>query len=534
MDDRKFHQLVEANVDAMMVIDRQGLVLFANPAAEKMFNRSAAEMQGQPFGHPVNTDTDMEIDLLPHRQPPLSVEMRASAITWEGQPALLASLRDISARKKDLERLHHQATHDALTGLPNRTAFDRYLQGAIKRAERHGRLVAVLFLDLDGFKKVNDTFGHVVGDQLLHQVASRIKKDLRADDILARLGGDEFTIGLEGLESPDSAAVVADKILHHLRLPFELGEERAVKISTSIGISLYPENGTDPLRLLQCADRAMYAAKNAGRNTLRFFGNNLNRRARINRLKEERLHQAIERQEFDIFFQPRFALHSGKIMAAEALLRWRGHASGWRRPASLIKVAAEAGLIQQLSDWSLTRACRAAISLRDQKTPLPVVVNLAPQQLDNINLGKQIMAILERTGLPGNYLHLELPASFLALHEQQTLRLIRELREIDVKPLLDDFGADQFNIRSLATTGLDQVTLDRACLRGVPREPHPTRALRGLLALLRELSTLSVVVKGVENAEQFQFLQSLENEIQIQGFHLAAPMTLADLQRLLH
>lgn len=533
-EESNFRHLIEANSDAMMVIDSQGLVRFANPAAEKMFNRSAVEMLDQPFGYPVSTDTDMEIDLLPHHQPPLTAEMRATDTTWEDQPALLASLRDITARKKDLERLHHQATHDALTGLPNRTAFDRYLQRAIKRAQRQGQLVAVLFLDLDGFKKINDTFGHVVGDQLLHQVAHRIKKELRAADILARLGGDEFTICLEGLESPDGAAVAADKILHHLRRPFDLGEDQAIRISTSIGISLYPENGTTPLELLQCADRAMYEAKNAGRNTLRFFGNRLNRRTRISRLKEERLGLAMERRELSMLFQPRFALSSGKIVAAEALLRWREHTTGWRRPASLIKVASESGLIQQLSDWALTRACRAAIELRNGEVPLPMVVNLAPQQFDNINLCEQVKATLERTGLPGGFLHLEIPTSFFARHERQALRLIRELREIGVKPLLDDFGADHFSILSLAAAGLDQVTLARACLDGVPQEGHPTQAMRGLLALLRELSPLHAVVKGVESAEQFQFLSSLDNNLQMQGFHLAAPMTFANLQKLLH
>lgn len=523
--DTQFRHLIEANADAMVVIDQLGRVRFMNPAAEKLFNLPAAVMLGQHFGFPVNRSTPTELDLLPDRRDPLVAEMRVSDINWEGESAMLASLRDITAHKKARTQLQYRASHDALTGLPNRPAFHDYLHQSLIRSRRHGRLVGILFLDLDGFKEVNDSHGHEAGDQLLRQVADRVRETLRKGDFLARLGGDEFTVCLEDIKSPEGAAKAADKVLQSLHKPFDLGLGRMVTISTSIGISIYPNNGRDAATLLQCADRAMYEAKKAGRDTARFFGNRLNMRVSLHGHMEEKLRRAIERQEFKMLFQPRLAPADGnRITAVEALLRWGDHTAGWRRTERFIKIAEYTGQIEELGGWALEQACRQAAWWAEKGYSLPVVVNLSLQQLNTPGITERLETALAQTGLPPASLRLEIPSSFLVWRKEKALSRLAELRRTGVELILDDFACGNLEVYTLLASGIRHLTLERNCLVGVPRNKTAISIIRGLLAMLRDLGQFTTVIKGVETAEQREFLLDIAPDLHLQGFHLAKPM----------
>lgn len=417
------------------------------------------------------------------------------------------------------EKLHRLAYVDTVTQLPNRNVFNQRLHQILARVHRrHGRL-ALLFLDLDNFKFINDTFGHPVGDQLLLAVTQRLSDTLRENDLLCRLGGDEFAVILEDIDDQRSAAETARRLLDTLEPPFNL-ESREIYASTSIGISLYPEDGIDMQSLLKNADSAMYHAKEQGRNNFQFFSQELNRRTARRLFLETGLRRALERGEFQLAYQPIVSLESGAIAAVEALLRWQTP-SGPIGPDEFIPVAEENGMILPISQWVLRRACEQLMAWRRLGfTELDIAVNLSGRQFRDPNLVAQIAAILAETGLPPRCLWLEITET--TLMAEATLQALDKLTRLGIRFAVDDFGTGYSSLSYLKKLPIAKLKIDRGFVRDIPEDPDDIAITEAILAMARSLR-LETVAEGVETAEQMEFLRRNGCDA-VQGYYISRPI----------
>ncbi len=440
---------------------------------------------------------------------------------------------DMSDRKILISRLEYLASYDQLTGLPNRILFRDRLDRALGRARRNGGRVGLLFLDLDGFKLVNDTLGHTLGDQLLQEVAARFRQILREGDSVARLSGDEFTIVLSDLGEANDAGIVAQKVLDSLAEPFHIdGQE--VFTSASIGIAVFPEDGADAEELVKHADTAMYRAKDQGKNTHQFFTAEMNRQARERRALEGALRRAIEQGELSVHYQPRVELERGRITGVEALVRWQHPEWGMVPPGRFIPVAEECGLIQALGDWVLWEACRQAGEWRRQGWDLKMAVNLSPRQLQQEKLVATIRIVLAETGLEPTALELEITEGTLMANVGDHLVKLRALKEMGVHIAIDDFGTAYSSLNYLKQLPVDCLKIDQSFVRDIVAGAGSGRndaIIRAIVAIARSLG-LKVVGEGVETAEQMRFLRSLHCD-EVQGYLFSRPLPPEDLQPLL-
>ena len=435
---------------------------------------------------------------------------------------------DISLIKETEEQLHHLAHHDPLTGLPNRLLLNARLEHSVQLAHREGTNVAVLFLDLDHFKKVNDSLGHLVGDQLLQHVAKRLLESLREEDTVARLGGDELAIVLGSLHGGTRhAATAAQEVLDKLSEPFEL-EGRDVFVSASIGISLYPQDGRDVPALLKNADTAMYMAKGGGRNAYHFYSEDLTIKACESLSLETDLYRALEREELLLHFQPQVSLQSGCIVGVEALVRWQHPEIGLLPPGKFIPLAEANGLIEAMGIWILRTACAQAKAWQnDGLTPFRIAVNLSERQLRNTDIAHEVRDILEETGLDPCYLELELTESSVMKNAQQALKALNLLREIGVNIAIDDFGTGYSSLSYLKLFPVDRLKIDRSFVRDIPHDANDVAIASAIVTLGHSLN-LSVVAEGIETQAQRELLTSIGCD-EMQGFLYSAPRTASEL-----
>lgn len=438
---------------------------------------------------------------------------------------------DISRIKESEEQLHHLAHHDALTGLPNRLLLSARLEHSLQNARREGTNVAVLFMDLDNFKKVNDSLGHSVGDRLLQLVADRLLGSVREEDTVARLGGDELTVVLGSLHDAQYPATVAQKILDELVEPFEL-EGQDVFVSASIGISIYPRDGRDIATLLKNADAAMYIAKSEGRNGYHFFSKELTARAGKSLALETKLHHALEREELRLHYQPQVSLQSGKIVGVEALIRWQHPEIGMVSPAMFIPLAEENGLIGAIGKWVLQTACAQAKAWQDEGlTPFRIAVNLSGKQLGQTDIIQEVRDVLEDTGLDPSYLELELKESTVMKQAEQAAKTLYALRELGTTIAIDDFGTGCSSLSYLKRFSVDRLKIDRSFVRDIPQNANDVTLAKAIVALGHSFN-LSVVAEGVETEAQRELLTSVGCD-EMQGFLYSAPRTASELVSLL-
>jgi diguanylate cyclase (GGDEF)-like protein len=449
---------------------------------------------------------------------------------------LLQSRRRESANKiAHAERIEYLAYHDGLSGLPNRSLFSKLLGRDIKLARRQRRALAVLFLDLDRFKQINDTLGHEAGDQLLQEVARRLQSSLRDSDTVARLGGDEFVVLLPDLESGQYAALVAQKILAVLAEPFLLiGQE--LRITASVGICTYPEDGEDEQTLTKHADVAMYQAKAEGKNNFQFYSDKLNANSLERLTLESSLRHALERQEFLLYYQAKRDISSGRITGMEALLRWQHPDLGTVAPMAFIPVAEETGLIVTIGQWVLRTACLQNMEWQKQGVPaLRMAVNLTARQFSDDNLLHDIAAILGETGMPPQLLELEITESLLIHDVDKTLRIMTGLKAMGIKIAVDDFGTCYSTLSSLRHFPLDTIKIDRSFIRDVGASGDPAADKRNLadaiIAMGRSLS-LTVVAQGVETKDQADYLRVHACD-EVQGFYFNKPLPTEQVTELL-
>ncbi|MDC4203907.1 MAG: EAL domain-containing protein [Candidatus Manganitrophus sp.] len=448
----------------------------------------------------------------------------------DGEPVgRVWSFRDVTDWKRAEERLIELAHFDQLTGLPNRTLFQDRLRQALPQASRNGKLVALLFLDLDRFKLVNDSLGHTVGDLLLKEAAGRLTRCVRKSDTVARLGGDEFIVILTNITSVHDAAKVAQKILDDFSRPFGLqGPE--LFVTPSIGITLYPFDGDDIDLLLKNADTAMYRAKQMGRNNYQFYSAEMNTATIAQLTLESSLRYALKREEFLIHYQPQVDLKTGRITSVEALLRWQHPSLGLVSPQEFIPIAEETGLIVPIGEWVLRTACAQAAAWQKANLPLMhMVVNLSIRQFKQPQLIETVERILGETGLSARHLGLELTESMLMENEERTVATLTQLNKLGIQISIDDFGTGYSSLRYLKCFPIHILKIDQSFVREIETNATDAAIVTSIIALARNLG-LRVVAEGVESAAQLKFLRANGCD-GMQGYYFSKPLSSEALEK---
>ncbi len=433
------------------------------------------------------------------------------------------------------KRLHHMAYFDNLTGLPNRTFFQEHLQIMIALAQRHQQKLGVLFLDIGGFKRINDTLGHHLGDQVLHEASNRLRKCLRTSDVLsrmdgspqdnillARLGGDKFTVLLSSIERDEDAATVGERIRKSIAEPFVIGEHE-LYMTTSIGISIFPVDGENALDLLKNADLAMHHASRAGGNSYQYFSVNMNEAAIRRLVLDNHLHKAIERNELELHYQPQLDLSTGEYLGVEALLRWNCHELGRISPAEFIPLAEDNSLIIRIGEWVLRTACIQAKSWHDQGLILGrMAVNVSGKQLLHKVFPSLVAKILTETGLEPNALELEVTESALIFDEGVILEVLQSLKKIGVQLSIDDFGTGYSSLSRLMNFPIDCLKIDQSFIRDLEQNPAKAAIVVAIIEMAKGMN-MSVIAEGVETPGQLDFIKNRQCK-EAQGYLLCRPL----------
>lgn len=429
---------------------------------------------------------------------------------------------DITERKKEEERIQYLANYDVLTGLPNRYLLGDRLENALNMAQRHETKLAVLFIDLDHFKNVNDSLGHDVGDELLKTVSQRLKSCLRRSDTIARQGGDEFIALLGDLNSEDEVTFVAEKMIESLRGEFKVGEHQ-LSASLSIGVSVYPDDGDSAVQLLRNADLAMYRAKDAGRNQFQYYEASMNVKALKRMQLENDLRNAISKGQLMLYYQPKVKTLTGEVVGMEALLRWSHPQQGFISPAEFIPVAEESGLINEIGDWVLRQAALQQRIWQSQGYQIvPVAVNLSARQFGQKGVVEKIQAILRDVGIPPHYIELELTESLLMDMGQNSLAVMNQLSEAGFDLALDDFGTGYSSLSRLKLLPVKSLKIDQSFVRDIASDEND-EAIVNATAVLAHALEMKVIAEGVETQEQLDFIRDLMCE-EYQGYLFSRPL----------
>jgi diguanylate cyclase (GGDEF)-like protein/PAS domain S-box-containing protein len=441
----------------------------------------------------------------------------------EGQAAgVVIVFRDVSSTQTMAVQMAHSAHHDFLTGLPNRKLLNDRVSQAILLASRTMKKVAVLFLDLDGFKHINDSLGHSIGDRVLQSVAKRLVGSVRDSDTVSRQGGDEFIVLLSEVEGLESAATTVKRLLQVGTEPHAI-DQHDLHVSACIGVSIYPDDGLDVETLIKNADTAMYQAKENGRQSYQFFKPAMNVRAVERQSIEGSLRRALERQEFAVHYQPKINLSTGEISGAEALLRWTHPTRGIVSPAQFIPVAEDCGLILPIGNWVLREACKQARTWMEAGLPLGAMgVNISAVEFRNEGFLDGVFAILKDTGLDPKFLELELTESVLMKHPESTASILQALRAEGVRVAVDDFGTGYSSLSYLQKFSIDALKIDQSFVRRITTAPDETTIVTAVISMARSLK-LRVVAEGVETVKELEFLQAHQCD-EAQGYYFSRPV----------
>lgn len=430
--------------------------------------------------------------------------------------------RDVTERKKQEEKIQYMATHDDLTGLPNRLMFSQLLNHAILSAKRNNRKLAVLFIDLDRFKIINDSLGHEAGDQLLQEIAGRFRHALRAMDVVARMGGDEFVVMIEEIESQSAAATVAYKLMSAAIKPFTIMSQEC-RVTASIGISIYPEHGEDEQTLIKNADIAMYSAKEEGKNNYQFYSKELKIKSVEKLSIETQLRFALEREELSLAYQAKLDFKTDAITGVEALLRWNNPYLGEITPTQFIPVAEETGLIVPIGRWVMKTACAQNVAWQKQGLPpVCIAVNLSYRQLVDENLIEDIKTALKESGLAPELLELEITESMVMHNPARMIAILAGIKSLGVHLAIDDFGTGYSSLAQVKNFPVDTLKLDRSFVRNLPECSEDKAIAEAILSMGKTLS-LRVVAEGVETKEQMTYLRGHSCD-EMQGFYFSRPI----------
>jgi diguanylate cyclase (GGDEF)-like protein/PAS domain S-box-containing protein len=539
-----YESILRAAGDGVMGVAQDGTVLFANPAALHALGRTSADLIGQHFKlfYPERADGtrgDASSLMLgcwntrdKHRVEEdyfVRADGQSFPVTYSCSPVAgqfdgsVLIFQDITLRKALENKLRQQVITDALTGLYNRNGFKEAFQISIDRARRNRKRVALMFIDLDFFKRINDTLGHDVGDDLLQAVAIRLRESVRSYDVVSRIGGDEFTVILDEINDDGGAAIVADKILFALRRPFSVNGAIDLTVGASIGIAMYPECGADTDVLMQAADVAMYQAKGKGRNLYQFYLPEMNARARARLILEQSLRGAVEHDQFELYYQPQVNLANGRVVGFEALLRWERQNDENVMPGTFVPMLEETGLIVPMGDWVFSAGCRQrqewSSLLADDCT---VAVNLSSRQFTDKNLISAIHRALDSVGLPPHQLEIELTESMLMLNTEYTHGVLRAMKNMGLRLAIDDFGTGYSSLAYLKHFALDFLKIDKHFIENLTTSTKDAAITTSIIQLGHNLG-LGVIAEGVETVEQMNLLQELGCDY-VQGYYFGRPL----------
>ncbi|HQM86803.1 MAG TPA: EAL domain-containing protein, partial [Methylotenera sp.] len=508
--------------EGMMVMDANANILSINKSFTAITGFNQQEVFGtvpkalqvterEAWRH-LQLDGQWRAELLNHRKNGEAYQERLTVNAVKNQQDetiyYVGVFADITEAKHSQNRLHELVNHDPLTGLPNRRLFNELLEHAIKRAEREHHQIALLFVDLDRFKAINDSLGHQVGDKLLYEVSKRIHHAMRDSDIVARLGGDEFLVMMDMIKHPQDAALIAQKIIYALQVEFFI-DGKEIFIGASVGISIFPKDGSDVDSLIKAADIAMYQVKNRGKNNHCFYSEDLSKNAVERFTIESQLRHALERNQFEMYYQPQISLLTGDIIGAEALIRWRHPDLGLVSPARFIPIAEETGLIVQIGEWVLRQAALQAIQwINDGYTMQWVSVNVSGVQIMRSNFYDTVYGILIETNCNPNILELEITESTVMQNTEFVIDTFNNIKQLGVRVAIDDFGTGYSSLSNLKRLPLDKIKIDQSFVRGLPDDLDDAAITNTINAMACSLG-FTVIAEGVETLAQATFLKNM-------------------------
>ena len=551
--ERRYHSLFENAIEGIFRTTPDGQYLDANPALARIYGfatpqeliESLKDIRAQLYVDPERREEFMRIvkargsisgfesQVYRKNGDAIWISENARAVFDDGGSVLYyeGTVEDITERHLYQARIEQQANYDTLTGLANRSLLNDRLQQAILTAASYGTRLAVVFVDLDRFKLINDSLGHHVGDELLRVMAERFRSCVREFDTVARLGGDEFVLLVNGHGGADSVATVMERMLATISRPWR-SEQGDFEVTCSVGVALYPDDGSDAATLLKHADSAMYRAKEHGRNNFQFFTDDLNAMMKERLLLESNLRRALEREQFELHYQPRIELASGRMVACEALLRWQLHGLGTIPPSRFIPVAEETGLIGPIGRWVLETACTQAQSWRALGLPpCAVSVNVSPRQFRGDDLVATIADVLAQTGLDPRLLEIELTETMVMQDGERMIDMLHAIKRLGVQIAVDDFGTGYSSLSYLKRFPVDRLKVDRSFVKDIATDTDSAAIVKTIVALGHNLG-LKVVAEGVETDEQIAFL-SLNGCDELQGYHFSKPVSAWRLRKLL-
>ncbi|GIO04019.1 hypothetical protein J31TS6_00470 [Brevibacillus reuszeri] len=547
--EEKYRIIAENTSDIISMIDRNGDFLYLSPAHKSVWAHDVPDEEiRNMLDWIADEDRDNFLYAIEHtfssrkeymvecrlntkRDKPIWTETKLNPIVDEHDnvTCLIQVTRDITERKQSEELIHYLAYHDALTELPNRRMYVQHLGKEIMQAKRFHSNMAVLFLDLDRFKDVNDSFGHDVGDLLLIEAAKRLKSCVKPGDMVGRLGGDEFTVLISNLTEREEAAAVAEQIMQVMQQPFHLNGQ-AFNISSSIGISLFPQDGDNAEDLLKRADTALYTVKSRGRNGFDFFDPSMEAKSLERILMENELRKAIEQEHFQIYYQPKMDIKTGTLTGMEALVRWVHPELGIIPPNRFIPIAEESGMIIPLGEWILKESCRQNKRWHDQGYELKVSVNLSVRQIYQKDLLDMIKATLEETQLEPEWLELEITESIFVKMDEATV-VLQQIREIGIHISIDDFGTGYSSFSYIKSLPVDTIKIDASFIRDVHHNQESQAIVKAIVTIADSLN-MKVVAEGIELNDQVAALQ--ENGCgHGQGYLFSRPLATADFEQFL-
>jgi len=538
----RFRVLTESSLDLISVIEPDGTLRYQSAALRSLLGYDPADVVGRNVFELVHRDDADHFRaalrrIVDTRQSsgPIELRFRHRDGGWRIFEALgtncldnphirgvVFNSRDVTDRKAIQQRIQHLAYHDNLTGLPNRSLLQDRLGHAIARAERARRKVAVLFIDLDNFKNINDTLGHDVGDELLRQVSRRLSECVRIEDTIARQGGDEFIVLLDSLEDGRAASLVAQKVLNALRPPFPLGASDQ-HVSASVGIALYPDDGRDAQTLMKNADTAMFHGKSQGKNTYQYFTSQMNVAVKRRMTLESALRRAVMQRDFVLHYQPEINLETGEVVAVEALVRWKTEDSGVVMPGDFIPLAEETGLINDIGEWVLREGCRQAKEWQEQGLPpRRMAVNLSARQFTDRGFLDMVTRVLADTRLDPACLELEITESQVMRQTEGVITLLNRLSRMGVQLAIDDFGTGYSSLSYLKRLPIQKLKIDQSFIRDITVDPNDTAIVVAIINMARSLD-LETIAEGVETAGQLALLRAKGCRIG-QGYYFSAPL----------
>ena len=547
------NSIVNTAADGILVINEEGLLEFVNPAVERMFGWKPLELIGRtidclmPERHQnfhqqlvaelggldasPSTGVGREVKARRKNASVFSIELTFGAMRIEGRTKYVGIMRDITERKCAEERIRHLAHYDELTGLPNRVHFSQLLEQALSESKFSKKQVAVLFIDLDRFKLINDSLSHESGDAVLRQVAKRLAEALPKRATIARFGGDEFAVLMRECNMPTEPAETAQKLLVAMAQPL-LVEDQDYHLTASIGISAYPGDGENAQTILKHSDMAMYRAKQHGKNNYQFYSSQMNLHSFERLVLERFLRHALEQDEFEVYYQPKIDLVTGCVTGMEALLRWMHPGMGMISPVKFIPLAEETGLIVPIGVWVLRAACQQTRDWQLQGLPpLRVAVNLSARQFVQEDLLDTIVKILAETGLAPEMLELEITESVTMENPEHATTLLKKLKALGISLAIDDFGTGYSSLSYLKRLPIDNVKIDRSFIKDIPHDEDDVAITQAVIAMAHSLR-LKVIAEGVESEEHLTFLQNHGCD-EAQGYLYGAPMPADEFRELM-